>query len=382
MKVYEVLDLTKPDAVVGQHSVWLPTEGIKVPFQWGGRLQKYQKPHEQCYGLAQLGEEYALLKALQMLGWVPPIGDWVYFKTVISEHPGAWWADPCGAYGYEMADARTLPSPGTFTFEEFKRSGLVTGSPGAWNDLNKPGNVINGYLVDVRRSGWDRLRWTGEDAEVPCYQEDRAALVADLVREGQFPFRERTQAYQEYYLDGAWHAAEREVCKRAEILQFLPAHDETVLDLGCQLGGFLTYAALRTSPPTQANLVGIDNQPEYVDLARRLARANGLNICYATADLPEHSSLLAEWLRKLWGRGPDHCLLLSMLKHLPDHEADVWRLKTILRPRHYYLETNAVREGAEAPLAEAVEARGGTLTGWSTDRNRRACYKLSHAETP
>lgn len=388
MKVYDVLDLTAPDVVVGKHSVWLPKEQIKVPFQWGGSVQKYQKINEQRYPLEQLGEDYALLKTLQMLGWAPPIGDWVYFKTVISTHPGGWWADPCGAYGYEMGDANDLASVGTYTYEEFKQSGLVTGTPGAWNDLNKAGNVIRGYLIDVRRSGWDRLRWTGAAAEVPRYQEDRAALEEDLKREGQFPFRERKQAYQEYFLGGEWHAAEREVRQRAQILQFTPWHDETVLDIGTQLGGFLTYAALRTAPPTRANLIGLDAQPEYIDLARRLARANGLNICFRLFNVDSGTSeiMLKLWLNTLWGldRDPDHVLLLSMLKHLSEGEATVWGLHSLLQPKHFYLETNALKD-RDAPRPFDVEARrrhsggAGPFTGWSEDRNLRACYKVSRA---
>ncbi len=376
MKVYETLDLTSPDVVVGQHSAWLPSLQVKVPFQWGGSLQKYRKITEQRYAREQIGEDYALLQTLQMLGWTPPIGDWVYFKTVISEHPGAWWADPCGAYGYEMGDALQCPT-GTYTHEQFRDSGLVTGTPGAWNDLKKAGNVINGYLIDIRRSGWDRLRWTGQAAPVPTYTEDRAALAQDLMRDGQFPFRARAQAYQEFLLDGEWQAAEREVRHRAETLGFQPWHGETILDIGTQLGGFLTYAATRLAAPQHAEYVGLDVQPEYVDLARRLARANGLNLCVRQMNAFVEPDELTRWLNDLWPGGVGHCLLLSMLKHLPRGEADVWDLYHALQPKHYYLETNAVKDGAEAPLDQGVKLRGGILTGWSTDRHRRACYKVT-----
>jgi hypothetical protein len=72
----------------------------------------------------------------------------------------------------------------------------------------------------------------------------------------------------------------------------------------------------------------------------------------------------------------DHLLLLSMLKHLPDGERSLWQIVDALRPRTTYLETNAVKEGLMAPLATAVRLRGGVLTGWSHDRNTRACYKV------
>jgi len=379
MKVYDELNLLDPKVVVGQHGIWLPDQQIKVPFQWGGSIQKYQKITEQRYDRTLIGEEVALLRALHMMGWAPRIGDWVYFKTVISTHPGGWWADPCGAYGYEMADARQGPA-GSYTFEAFRDSGLVTGTPGAWNDLKKPGNTVNGYLIDVRRSGWDRLRWRAEPEPVPVYEEPRDTLIADLMREGQFPFRERSQAYQEFLLGGEWHAAEREVRQRAEILGFQPWHGETILDIGTQLGGFLTYAATRLSRPHHAEYVGLDVQPEYVGLARRLARANGFNLCFRELNAFVEPYEVSRWLADLWPGGVGHCLLLSMLKHLPHGEADIWALYHALRPKHYYLETNAVKDGAEPPLHQGVKLRGGVLTGWSADRNRRACYKITRRE--
>ena len=92
VKVYDVLDMTHPDTVVGRHGVWLPKRRIKVPFQWGGKIQKYQHPHEAAYPLALLGEEVAIMRALAAEKMATPINQWVYFKTVISEHLGGWWA--------------------------------------------------------------------------------------------------------------------------------------------------------------------------------------------------------------------------------------------------------------------------------------------------
>jgi hypothetical protein len=390
MNVYETLDLTDPSdgKIIGRHGVWLPKLQVKVPFQWGGRIQKYQHPREASYPLAMLGEEIAILRYLASQQMAPPIGQWVYFKTVISEHPGGWWADPCGAYGYEMADATTL-NAGAFDFDVLHGQGMVSGSPGAWHDLLKPGNVLNGYLVDMHRSGWDRLRWEGTPLPVPTYMEDRIKLKTDLHRLGQFPFKERDQAYQEYYLDGRWWTGEREVVKRAALLQYQVNPGDSVLDLGTCLGGFLMRGWQRAHG--EGVFIGLDSQPEYVDLARRLARANGANLCIRQWDLSRdlpHCDALRVWLtdvmgpddtpdRRAWATPDlDHLLLLSMLKHLPRTEASIWDIVDSLRPQWAYLETNAVKEGMPAPMGDAVARRGGTLTGWSTDRNRRACYKV------
>jgi hypothetical protein len=382
LKVYETLNLFAKDLVIGKHGIWWPGEALKIPFQWGGEIQKYRHLHENSYPLHLLQEEVGLLQWLAARQLAPPIGDWVYFKTVVSDHPGAWWADPCGAYGYRMADANSLPpgalQPGHVDDQLRQIAGeLLTGSPGAWNDLNKPGNVINGYLVDVRRSGWDRLQWRGPVPQLPSYQEDRAQLHWDLVREGQFPYKERTHPYQEYHLDGMWHAGEREVVKRAQLLRFAPMAHETVLDIGCQLGGFLQYARLHSHDARGGLYVGLDLNQAYIDLAQRLARANRWNLCYRNVSIEDPATL--DWLAELWAgrfRTLDHVLLLSMLKHLTEGETTLWRLVDTLRAQWTYLETNAVKEGQQAPLQVGVMHRHGELLGWSKDRNTRACYRI------
>lgn len=383
LKTYDTLNLYAKDLTLGKHGIWWPEQALKIPFQFGGQIQKYRYPHEQAYPLDLLREEVGLLRWLAAHRLAPPIGEWVYFKTVISDHLGAEWHDPCGAYGYHMANAHSLP-PGALaqvppdavdSVIRLLAGDRITGSPGAWNDLNKPGNVVNGYLVDARRSGWDRLRWHGPMPQLPQYEEDLAALHRDLRTEGQFPYKARSQPYQEYYLDGQWWAAEREVVARAALLGFEPRRGEAVLDIGCQAGGFLQYARLQSQDPTGGLYVGLDVNAAYTDLAQRLARANGWNLCFRTLSIEAPATL--DWLGALWGprfQQIDHVLLLSMLKHFSAGETTLWRIVDTLQARHTYLETNAVKEGALSPLSVGVRERGGDLAGWSHDRNVRACY--------
>lgn len=377
MKTYDVLDLTASDIVIGKHSVWLPDLQIKVPFQWGGRIQKYRHPHETAYPLDLITEEVGLLNWLGSRKFSPAVGRWVYFKTVISEHPGGWWADPLGAYGYEMANAWALPKGGLQGDSVGQTIQLAVGasvsaSPGAWNDLNKPGNVVNGYLVDVRRSGWDRLHWYGDRPVLPRYEEDRGRLHADLKNYGQFPFMERDLPYQEYYLDGEWHQGERDVISRARLLNFAPGTQMSVLDVGTCLGGFLQFAHLLGA----RTLVGLDVEPSYVDLARRIARACWMNICYRNFDAEENLAELLVWMEKLIPKRVDVLFLLSMLKHFVGGEAALWRIVDGLNARTVLLETNAVKEFHEAPLFDEVQRRRGTALGWSRDRNNRMCYQV------
>jgi SAM-dependent methyltransferase len=386
MVVHDVLDLTSPTVTVGKHSAWVRPEpgslwGIKVPFQWNRHVQKYRHPDEASYPLDTIAEEKALLTHLHTLCAAPAIGQWVYFKTVISGHLGHVWADPAGAYGYQMQDVTTLTEPGMFNLEELRGSGLVTGSEGAWNDLVHPdrGNVVNGYVIDVRRSWFDRLAWHGPvEDPLPPYVESAWDLAEDLHRDGQFPFRERKQAYQEFYLNGEWHTAEREIVQRAAIMQFKPAPGETVLDLGCCTGGFLQYATLAGA----GKCVGVDYQPEFVELARRVARAEHMNICYLHGNLNAQGQDLATMLatlQSIFPEGLDHLLMLSMGKHVGEER--VWWWVDRLKAKHTYLETNAIKPDtplAGLPYALPLYMRGGRWVGNSHDRNERAVYKLSH----
>src|SRR3990167_1507548 len=105
MRVLDEIDLTAPGVIVGRHAAWIPDLGLKVPFQFGGQITKYACPGEASYPITSLAHEIAILRALGSYGMAPPIGAVVYARTVISKYGGAWRSDPCGAYGYEMADA-------------------------------------------------------------------------------------------------------------------------------------------------------------------------------------------------------------------------------------------------------------------------------------
>lgn len=388
MNVFDVLDVTQLDRKP-THSVWLREQrnslfGHKIPFQFGGEVQKYQRPLETAYPLDTLCEEAALIDFLASKQLGPPRYDWVYYKTIVSDHlgDGARWADPCGAYGFEMADANVMP-PGKYDVDALKSWDMVRATTGAWSDAMKPHNIVNGYLVDTRRSWFDRLQYLGsfDYSARPLYVEDRSALHADLRKEGSFPFKEREQPYQEYYLDGVWHQAEREVHKRAVTLGMTIAPGESMLDLGSCLGGFTTWAMLHGA----SRCVGLDSQAEFVSLAQRLARANAQNIAYVQFDLTcvERDSITClaqhlDWLKAIFPLGIDHLVCLSMGKHLS--ESIMWWWIDHLKAKHTYLETNAVKpemvNAKQYPYWNGVQERGGTWLGMSHDRNERALYRI------
>lgn len=372
MRTIPIVDLTAPGVVMGRHSAWIPELGIKLPFQWGGRTTKYGRD-EPGYCAADTGaHEVAILRALAAEGMAPPIGEWVWIDTLISNHPGGWHADPCGAVAFEMADATKLP-PGRFSLERM-RALPIAGSDGAWGDVLKPGNVVNGYLVDVRRSGFDMLRWDGGEvwgAGRPLPSTE--VLVAEVHRRGQFPAGEREHAYQDFYLRGGWRRGERRVVERAQLLDFYPGPAESVVEIGCQTGGFLSLAWLGGA----RTVLGVEVNPDYIDLARRLASDAQQNICVRRLDAVRERDLLLAWLKQRCPRGVDHLLLLSMEKHLG--EAQLFDLVDAIGARRTYIETNAVSEARPWKLRPEVEARGGRHVGDSTDRNLRRLYRIERS---
>lgn len=380
MKIIDTLDLLHlpSGAVLGNHSIWLPSLGVKVPFQWGGQVKKRTRPQEPGYPRESLVDEVQILRALSAQGMAPPIGELVYFREVVSDHPGALHIDPCGAYGYEMADAKGL-QPGRFSVEAM-RALPIEGSPGAWNDISVKGrdNVCNGYLVDVRRSGQDLLKWTGERFPLPDGREDAGELRARVHRECQFPQGQRAEAYQDFWLRGTLERGQRRVIERAQGLGFAPKQGESVLDIGCQAGGFLQYAW--HAAEGRGIFAGVEIDPGYVACARALARSFSQNLCVRQMDVVKERAELLAWVKGYFPKGrPDHLLCLSLEKHF-----DPFPLIDAIGARVTYIETNAVAKdtGAgpepkgEMKLWPEVSRRAGKHVGNSRDRNLRRLYRI------
>lgn len=389
MKIYDTLDLTQPGVELGNHGVWLPEMGVKVPFQWGGQITK--RTRYQALGSREtIVDEVAILRALASEQLAPPVGEIVFFKEVISDYPGAWHCDPCGAYGFELADARKLPH-GKFTlpsgFVRMRQMPIV-GSEGAWNDVLKPGNIVNGYLVDCRRSLQDLLTWQGVREPLPEVPYDPVALAERVHRECQFPPGERAQAYQDFWMGQcrghiiSMEAGQRRVKERAELMgldQSL-ARDANVLDIGTQSGGFLQYAWAETRGT--GRYAGVDINPSYIACAKDLARSCNQNICFRQLDVTREHLALLNWVRAYFPQGVDHLLLLSMEKHLG--HAFMFELVDAIAAKHTYIETNAVAKddgtgpepAGEMKLWAEVQARGGVHAGNSRDRNLRRLYRI------
>lgn len=412
--VLNELDLTHPEIIVGRHSAWVPPAvyaallraeglpvptvdlgepgaapreiiGLKLPFQLDGRIVKYTHPHEAKYDVFPgLSNEYAMLQALADQGAAPPVNRPVFVRTLTSTPGGKGdpYADPRGAHAYEMVDAEALPR-GDFRGVQWMVDTLpISGSVGAWGDVTKPGNIVNGYLIDVRRSGHDLLRWDGPAPwgwpAVPPTRALLGALEDRVRRECQYPPGIRPEPYQDFYLMDRWISGSRRVEARARAMGFDPGPGESVLDVGCQSGGFLQWAALQQSAygvGACGILAGIDVIPEYIACAEALRVAARQPIQYKQADVVADFLGTVKWIKTTYPAGVDHLLLLSMEKHIGDA---LWLLIDEVNPGVAYVETNAYAEGRgdKAGVEARILARGGTYVGDSNDRNPRRMYRI------
>jgi hypothetical protein len=369
MKTIPVIDATAPGAVIGRHAIWLPEMQLKIPFQFSGQITKYQHTERGYRPADTIPHELAILRALAAERMAPPVDEVVFIETLISEHPGAWHADPLGAWAYRMADANLLP-PGRFSIERMRQL-PIAGSNGAWGDVAKPGNVVNGYLVDVRRSAWDMLRWAGLDLpRLPALLNNVDKLRARVHRDCQFPAGARAEAYQDFWLFGKLERGQRRVAERAVEMGFTPRPGESVLDIGTQAGGFLQFAARSGA----TRLAGVEMEPRYIDCARELARSSRQNICIRQMDVVRERAGFINWVRAYFPRGVDHCLALSLEKHIG--ERFLFDLLDEIGARRSYVETNAVPNEQHLKMHDYVQARGGRHVGFSRDRNLRVLYQI------
>lgn len=152
MIVEPVLDLTSLE--VSRHSVWIPDRCIKVPYQRDGKITKNITPLQESYDLSSIAHEYTIFNELSKRNMAPPVGKIIFYQRVI--HPDGY-VDDKGAYGFEMANAEKIPH-GAFTLGSLLEF-PITMSQHTIGDLKKPGNIINGHMIDARESCYAMMQW-------------------------------------------------------------------------------------------------------------------------------------------------------------------------------------------------------------------------------
>ncbi|MCK9371457.1 hypothetical protein M0R04_16195 [Candidatus Dojkabacteria bacterium] len=170
------LDGQEYDAKLGKHCLWVPGIESKFVISLNGRPESVawargrNKEMIDSYKfisknkkeiMSTLVTEYTLFTLLSEKKMSPCPGEQIKVKTFISSIFYPDYLDAKGIYGFIFPDANKLPA-GKWNFDKFKQlfidTGKIEASPGALGDLNKEGNVVNNYLIDVRRSIFDMMR--------------------------------------------------------------------------------------------------------------------------------------------------------------------------------------------------------------------------------
>jgi hypothetical protein len=191
----------------GKHSIWVPGPEMKIPWSYNGKITSFKDwekgkdakeienrtfNSENRYwdreSLQSIMNEYTIFKKMADLQLTPPINGMFYIKNITSDFiPDALTNDSKGVYGYYMRDAYNIKETGHYTFNEVADSygyykvkhlpdrfenhiePLLDISDGAKGDMKKEDNIINGYLIDIRRSIFDMM--TLKDLPEDAYKE-------------------------------------------------------------------------------------------------------------------------------------------------------------------------------------------------------------------
>lgn len=403
VKIYENDQWTTYYAVYGKHSIWVPVRGVKIVWSWKGKICAWKDWDKSRGGenildgtwnnncdvgwdsesLKSIESEMKILKLLSAEDMTPNIGGLIHFQQAVSKFPfGKNQCDNMGVFGYEMADAHSLPF-GDFKSSKFRRrfidTGIIEASPEALGDVFKPNNCVNGYLVDVRRTLWDMMRLKNKKlSNTNCLYShglNRKDLESRIKRLTQFPHKQRKQNYQTYFLDGQWREGSRDTLKRFKTMKIDSSdlNGKTILDIGCNLGAICLYCHIHGA----RYIVGIDGEIDYIDCARDLAKINNAPINYMKMDLTDTRTI--GYIQKIFPMGIDILFALSIFKHIGNA---LWPILTVAKWKTAYVESHNAPEGDETDHVKTMSAAMKginckmTKLGVTNDRSPRIVWKL------
>ncbi|MFA5024998.1 MAG: hypothetical protein WC503_00625 [Candidatus Shapirobacteria bacterium] len=182
---YVRIDGKPLESILGKHCVWVAALELKIILSFQGYIestawQRGRKAKEirelnlnadtpgfTMESLYSIANETRILQILAEKNMSPSSRGYAYFKTAMSTiFTKELYTDKKGMFGYYIQDANKL-SRGQYNFEKFKEGFLDTGrikaNSGAIGDLGKKaGNLVNGYLVDVRRTREYMMQFNGQ----------------------------------------------------------------------------------------------------------------------------------------------------------------------------------------------------------------------------
>jgi hypothetical protein len=230
MKIFNLAEIKDKTIIIdgkeynikkGKHAIWIPDLEAKIIWTFNGKIESYsawergrnksaiesftfndKKDNESNFDnntLNSVINEYQLMKYFGEIGITPPVGEFFYIKSIISDFfPNTQHCDPIGVYGYFIKDANKL-SKGSYSLDkiqELVKNKTISASKGALGDIKKEDNIINGYLIDIRRTLWDMVKFNNLDVGMIneiFYKENGEELQEKIKNLSQFPHKERKQ---------------------------------------------------------------------------------------------------------------------------------------------------------------------------------------------
>ena len=400
------LDGQSYNAVEGKHCIWIPELEIKIPWTYNGKIEARQgwmrgmnkeQLLNQTFNDEVLGwsvntilsiqYEYEMFSLFAAAKISPSVDGYVYIKNMISVYTKpVIHCDPMGAIGFYVKDANKL-SQGEYDIREFKRKMIDTNiihcSAGAFGDLQKPNNIINGYLIDIRRTIWDMMCLKADYKPIFSLRDvrpDKEELEAKILSLGQFPYKARKKAYQTYWIDDHYEDGTRQTLYRFDKMGIeKDLTGQTIVDLGSQIGSICAECYMRGA----RHITGIEYEADYVECARDLARYNGHQINYQPMNLTDVRSV-SKYLELYYSdKLIDKIFLLSMHKHIGDSGSIILRQ---LNWKEAYIESNNCPGGYDHGQAGLMEIEfniffsDGYKTerlGMTDDRSPRCLWKIT-----
>jgi len=196
----------------------------------------------------------------------------------------------------------------------------------------------------------------------------------------QFPFKERANPYQSYWLhDEGYVKGSRDTLYRFDVME-IPENLEgkSVVDLGCQLGTMAMEAYRRGAEP----VLGIEFQEEYVECAKELAKYNNFkDITFMQGDL-KRGDQVPKLVKSHFGDNTiDIVFALSLYKHVKEV------LFTVLAKIDFktlYIEShNTGTNGLQTPHVQEMisymkkySLEPVSFIGFTSDRSPRAVWRI------
>lgn len=193
---YMTLDTENYGVKKGKHAIWVPLLSGKIVWSFQGKITPFndwekgsdvesissKKYYEgdgfEKESLQSIVNEYKIFELMASKGYSPKVNGIFYIKCVTSDFlKNEMYTDTKGVYGIYIDDAYKYNERGNYVFGEIEPndrgyydtetlpdrfeneiSSLLEMSDGAKGDMKKRDNIVNGYIIDIRRTLWDMMK--------------------------------------------------------------------------------------------------------------------------------------------------------------------------------------------------------------------------------